>query len=97
MNNNKFISTRAFVLITGTIEAMQPTIDVSPEEVDSMKTKIADILGSIRHRAEVSPGNYVPDRELAKTFKLEADITHDIILESELRSLAILIEGLNEE
>lgn len=96
MSNNKFISTRAFVLINGTIEAMQPTIDVSPEEVDGMKRKIADILGSIRHRAEVSPGNYVSDRELAKTFRLERDITHDMVLKSELRSLAILIEGLNE-
>ena len=94
MFNNKSISVQAFGLINATIEGIQPTIDVSPEEVDGMKRKIANILGSIRHRAEVSPGNYVPDRVLAKTFKLEADITYDIILESELRSLAILIEGL---
>ena len=93
---NKFISVRAYGLINATIEGIQPTIDVSPEEVDGMKRKIVDILGSIRNTAEVSPGNYVTNSELTKTFRLEADNTYDIVLESELRSLAILIEGLRE-
>lgn len=96
MNNNRFISVRAYGLIDATIEGMQPTIDVSPEDVDGMKRKIAEILGSIRNMAEVSPGYYVTNRELGNTFRLEANKTHNIVLESELRSLAILIEGLRD-
>ena len=94
MSINKFISVQAFGLINATIEGIQPTIDVSPEEVDAIKLKVVDILGSIRELATVSPGNYVSNKVLARTFRLEANVTYDIVLESELRSLAILIEGL---
>lgn len=92
---NEFISVQAYGIINATIEGIQPTIDVSPEEVNAIKLKLADILKSIRNAASISSSNYVSDRELAKTFRVEALITDDKILKSELRSVAILIEGLS--
>ncbi len=88
MFNNKSISVQAFGLINATIEGIQPTIDVSPEKVDAIRLKIVDILGSIRETG-------ISNKEVANTFRLEANNTSDIVLESELRSLTILIEALD--
>ena len=87
----KNISFRALRLIEATLDGLQPTIDVSPDEIEGVRYGIRGIVRLIASEYD----RLIPNKTLAREFHLEADNTDDILMESELRSLVVLIEGLD--
>ena len=88
------IPIRPLHLVLATLEGLQPTIDVSPEEVEAVKNAIIRICKDVskEYKHDYETGPLISNAAFAKRLRLEADITDDIILESELRALAILVE-----
>lgn len=87
------ITNRAFTLLFATLDGMQPAIDLSPEKVDSVKADILEVFLSICRKRK-----FTNNALLSKFLREEADdfSSGDLVLESELRSLSILIESLRE-
>ncbi len=83
------IPIRALHLIEATLDGLQPTIDLPPEEVDQVKNSLIGIVKHISN--EVESDFLISNEALAKKFIQEAHVTNNIVLASELRSLAILI------
>jgi len=86
------IPIRPLHLVLATLDGLQSTIDVSPEEVDGVKNAIINICKDISKEYGDPTSPLITNRNFAKRLRLEADITDNIILESELRALAILVD-----
>jgi len=86
------IPIRPLHLVSDTLDGLQPTIDVSPEEIESVRNAIITICKDVSEEYNHNTGSLITNGAFAKRLRLEADITDDIILESELRGLAILVD-----
>jgi hypothetical protein len=88
------ITDRAFSLLSATLDGMQPAIDLSPEAVDQAKENILEVFLSICRKRK-----FTSNALLGKILREEADdfSSGDLVLESELRSLSILIEHVSLE